>query len=302
MESQSALFDSISYSFKDLLEACGSSKQHTRICSIECLQHNWKYKWDILSMDEIGPFNSVHRVLPALHTPQPRPNSTALARVDIMSETSSQSIPGPASAATGAPITLQIGERRFVTLPGTLTQESGFFATLLSGRWGSAQADGSYFVDADPRIFEHILRYLRRGVLPIFYDDTKGHDHALYLAVLEEAKYFEINRLERWLLEKTYLKAVKIVRQALVYGGAEYVDETTEADLTIEYFPIWRTKQVYVCPRGIAAHKGDPRACDRLCKGARGDDPDEYVDEEYLKIFEIRKRTVINREMCLKGR
>jgi hypothetical protein len=41
------------------------------------------------------------------------------------------------------------------------------------------EADGSYFIDGDVALFEPILRYLRRGVLPLFYDNAKGHD--LYL-------------------------------------------------------------------------------------------------------------------------
>src|SRR3954471_305451 len=96
----------------------------------------------------------------------------------------------PLPLAADSQITLQVGERRFVTTRETLTAESRFFASLLSGRWGNALADGSYFIDADPSLFEHILRYLRRRVLPLFYDKAKGHDYALYLALLEEAKYF----------------------------------------------------------------------------------------------------------------
>lgn len=60
-------------------------------------------------------------------------------------------------------ITLQVGERRFITTAETMTQESAFFAALFSGRRDNAEADGSYFIDADPDLFEHILRYLRRG-------------------------------------------------------------------------------------------------------------------------------------------
>ncbi len=90
-------------------------------------------------------------------------------------------------------ITLQVGERQFITMAETMTQESAFFAALLSERWDNADADGSYFIDADPDLFEHILRYLRRGVFPIFYDNVKGHNHALYLALLQEANIFKFH-------------------------------------------------------------------------------------------------------------
>jgi hypothetical protein len=94
------------------------------------------------------------------------------------------------SLAADTPIHLQVGGRRFTTTKETLTEESAFFSSLLSGRWENALEDGSYFIDADPVLFEHILRYLRRGVFPLFFDTAKGHDPYLYLALLEEARYF----------------------------------------------------------------------------------------------------------------
>jgi hypothetical protein len=54
----------------------------------------------------------------------------------------------------------------------------GFCAALLSGRWDNAQADGLYFIDAGPELFKHLVRYLRRSVLPIFYDNLVGHSEA----------------------------------------------------------------------------------------------------------------------------
>src|SRR5437763_426520 len=110
-------------------------------------------------------------------------------------EDSTEQLPDSPAPIPGEKIILQVGERRFVTTRGTLTQESGFFSSMLSGLWDNAEADGSYFIDSDPLLFEHILRYLRRGVHPIFYDNLRGHDHALYQALLEEARYFQIGEL-----------------------------------------------------------------------------------------------------------
>ena len=85
-----------------------------------------------------------------------------------------------------------------------------YFKCLLSGEWSDKQDDGSYFIETNAHIFEHILRYLRTGDFPVFYDRAKGHDFALYQALLEEAKYFAIERLEKWLCERKYLKIVEI--------------------------------------------------------------------------------------------
>jgi phytoene desaturase (3,4-didehydrolycopene-forming) len=108
------------------------------------------------------------------------------------------------------PIRLQVGERSFTTTRSTLAEESAYFASLLSGRWETARADGSYFVDADPDLFVHILRYLRRGVLPVFYDVQKGHDEALYDALLKEVSFLGIAALESYLENRTYLDRVAV--------------------------------------------------------------------------------------------
>ncbi|SLM35714.1 Potassium channel tetramerisation-type BTB domain [Lasallia pustulata] len=217
-------------------------------------------------------------------------------------ESFSQIVPVSPSPPAGTQITLQVGERRFVTMRETLIQESGFFTSLLSGRWDNAQADGSYYVDADAELFEHILRYLRRGMLPIFYDNSKGHDYALYLEFLEEAKYFQISRLETWLKDQTYLQAMKIAYSAVELEGADGFDEITKTDMEVEYHPVWRTKRVYICPRSIDVHRGNPLACGRSCRNAQGNAEDEYEDEEVLKTLVIRKRTVFDQHICVAGR
>jgi hypothetical protein len=200
-------------------------------------------------------------------------------------------------------IAIQVGERRFRTKTDTL-QESGYLRALISPRWdNNKQEDGSYFIDADPELFEHILRYLRRGVLPIFYDKIKGHDHALYLALLEEAKYLQIPRLQKWLEEKRYLKAVTVStttrdEEVGIAGWTEQSDLSKE----FEIYPLVYTKKVYLCPRRIDRHKGDPDSCGRQCRNAMPEDGPEYVEEACLKLVSIRKETVFDREACLEGR
>jgi len=84
--------------------------------------------------------------------------------------------------SSDASIVLEVGERQFKTRVSTLTEESSFFASMFSGRWpGTLSLEGgSIFVDADPDLFQHILRYLRRGVFPIFWNRNGGFDYCLY--------------------------------------------------------------------------------------------------------------------------
>ena len=217
------------------------------------------------------------------------------------SETSPQKecvLPAP---PFGTQITLQVGERRFVAMRNTLTDESGFFASLLSGRWDNAQVGGSYFIDADGDLFVHILRYLRRGIFPLFYDNSKGFDHALYLALLVEARYFQLPRLESWIKEQKYLQAVKLEFSAETFQGIYTLAENTKTDVEIQHHPQFVIRKMYRCPRGIAMHRGNPQACGRQCMKARGDE-DQYEDEEVWNTMKICKRTVVDQTLCMEDR
>lgn len=48
-----------------------------------------------------------------------------------------------------------------------------------------------------PNIFAHILRYLRREVLPVVYKNGYGFDPAFYRALQVEALYFGVDPLQK---------------------------------------------------------------------------------------------------------
>ncbi|MCJ1437502.1 hypothetical protein MMC27_006889 [Xylographa pallens] len=199
-------------------------------------------------------------------------------------------------------VTLQVGERHFTTTKDTLTLGSDYFARMLSGRWPcEAQEDGSYFVDADGTIFEHILRYLRHNVFPVSYDRIKGHDFGLYAALLEQARFFGVDNLAKWLENNNYFKAVRTEHHARLVANVYSFNDAVSSDMELEYYPSWTTERVYVCPRGIGVHRGNPNACGRACKNFQGNADDEYVKEQELKIVAIEKKTVFVHEVCFEG-
>ena len=217
--------------------------------------------------------------------------------------TPASELPPPvATTSPTMPLTLKVGEQKFLTLPRTLREGSHFFASLLSGRWDNdLQADGSYFIDADPTAFAHVLRYLRHGILPLFYNTTtNNHNHALYLPVLEQARYFQIPRLQAWIENKEYLQAVKTTHEITTFEDERvpYL-ETTASDVQIERHVAWGTKKVYICPRGIFSHRGNPHGCGRACRSAQGDSELEYEDENVLRVLEVRKKIVWDQKMCV---
>ncbi|KAG5986483.1 hypothetical protein E4U54_005398 [Claviceps lovelessii] len=196
-------------------------------------------------------------------------------------------------------VKLLVGERVFHTTKQTLTSESTYFSSLLSGRWAKPGEDGAYFIDADPSLFEHILRYLRHSICPIFYDQANGHDLGLYVALLGEANYFGIPRLQKWLQDKKYLEAVESKHTVRVVEEWPGDEVTADHDTTVELHPKWDTKKEYICPRGIYVHRGDPLRCGMQCRKAQGDGKPEYQDVPILHVVVVKKQTIMRPEVCM---
>jgi len=101
-------------------------------------------------------------------------------------------------------MTLEIGGRMFKVARNTLESESGLFRSQFSNlfTW-TPEPDGSYFLDADPDLFEHLLRYMRRPeVFPLFYSVMNGFDYDLYNRLQAEALYFQMKKLYEWIEAK----------------------------------------------------------------------------------------------------
>lgn len=88
---------------------------------------------------------------------------------------------------------LDVGGRLFYTHKSTLTAGSTYFAARFGGSFsaGACRKDehgrNVYFVDADDKLFEHILAYLRRGI-PSWPDSSD--DPKLHRRLVAEAEYF----------------------------------------------------------------------------------------------------------------
>ncbi|KAH7069082.1 hypothetical protein BKA63DRAFT_536332 [Paraphoma chrysanthemicola] len=189
------------------------------------------------------------------------------------------------------PITLDIGGRTFKTSLSTL-QESGLFRQQLSDRFTWApQVDGSYFLDADPDLFEHLLRFMRRPeVFPLFYTKDRGFDYDLYNRLEAEVEYFQIDDLRDWIKEKRYEKAIMVHTSiAMAKEVDEVVPKRQSVNVEENWHVIPRVRKVYVCPRGIVVHRGDPDRCGQACRKARGDDEIEYDEETYEEVVIVRK-------------
>lgn len=202
-------------------------------------------------------------------------------------------------SADPGPITLDVGGRIFRTYRVTLQDSQWLYAW--TERWLSSQPlDSPLFLDADPDLFEHILRYLRRQeVFPLFWSRDRGFDYDLYNRLEAEAGHFGIPALEDWIKEKKYLQAVTVKRgrpltQSMDELGVEKEFQSTE----YERYTSNKINRIYLCPRNIPVHRGRRGACGMACERARGDDPLQFEEEEYVEVITIAKTIEFDPSVC----
>ena len=136
--------------------------------------------------------------------------------------------------------------------------------------------------------------------MPIFYKQSHGFDYGLYHALQKQAGYFGIGRLENWIKEQGYLRAVTVqysVENMKWDTTKTDHDVTIEGNKEVEYVPFWSKEKVYQCPRGIGRHT-EFSNCGRDCRRALGEDDDGYVEENVLRTLSITKRVIFNNNMA----
>ncbi|KAL2212682.1 hypothetical protein CC79DRAFT_439766 [Sarocladium strictum] len=163
------------------------------------------------------------------------------------------------ASITDARIRVRVGETVFHTTKATLI-ESRLFASLFDL---PPPADNEYFIDNDPELFAHILRYLRTKTYPLFYDRINGHDKTKYVALLQQAEYYQLGSLASWISQKKFLQAVRKTTKHFSHqfvGPGQLSHMTAywgkDEELTVISAVQSRQRKI-MCPAGIWAHDGN---------------------------------------------
>ncbi|KAF2708983.1 hypothetical protein K504DRAFT_335722, partial [Pleomassaria siparia CBS 279.74] len=197
------------------------------------------------------------------------------------------------------PITLDVGGRTFRASKATL-QDSTWLSNYFE-RWLPGHTHGdTLFLDHDPDLFAHILRYLRRQeVFPLFWSKDHGFDYDLYNRLEVEAQHLGVHALETWIKEKKYLEAVVVQRSAPVVQSLSSMKEDREdQDKEYERYTVRQKKLVYLCPRDIPVHRGRKEACGLACTKAQQGTPIQYEEEESLDLITVVKTVVFDKSVC----
>jgi hypothetical protein len=204
-------------------------------------------------------------------------------------------------------ITVNVSGRQYQAAKATLIA-SPYFLNLLE-RWDACAdlaSDGSYTIDADPNVFEHVLCFMRRpSNYPLFWTKEKGFDYVLYNKLEAEADFFLLHNLRDWIRQERYKDAVKTVVEVKKISEPLYSNGSTEwmeVDDIQWCFDSFRGEKKYRCPLGVHGSKAWDCACfdklgDSKCAeldklhGPQYDDPEKYA-------IIVVKRTVFDGRVC----
>ena len=128
-----------------------------------------------------------------------------------------------------------------------------------------------------------------------------GHNYALYNMLLEEARFFGIDRLEKWLNEKNYLEVVKVVYSVVETDNLNKLATPVNGDVEIMVHPMWQKKMVYYCPGAVRSHK-KPSHCHISCLVGTTNFTGQYMGEQKLIMTVIKKQTIFDHQLCIQGR
>ncbi|KXH65860.1 hypothetical protein CSAL01_02909 [Colletotrichum salicis] len=119
-------------------------------------------------------------------------------------------------------IKLEIGGRRFVSSMDVL-ERSPWFKYIFSINFRDWYRDGVFHFDNDGDLFAHILRFLRTGMHPLFWDARNGFDYAMYAMIQEQARYYMLYDLEAWIAQQKYHDVVEtqVIHQKFIIPNAQ---------------------------------------------------------------------------------
>ncbi|OLN87938.1 hypothetical protein CCHL11_00295 [Colletotrichum chlorophyti] len=122
---------------------------------------------------------------------------------------------------------VEVSGRRFNTSTQVLSR-SPYFQELFSAHLPNWYRYGALHIDDDPDLFAHILRFLRTGTYPLYWNPETSFDYGLYAMMRQQAQKYMLFKLEAWIADRKYLEVVETHvthRKMGVPHGQDWVSE-----------------------------------------------------------------------------
>lgn len=199
----------------------------------------------------------------------------------------------------------------------TIAQRESYKATASDG---SAPSLGSrpIRVENDPTLFAEILKYLRTGSYPLYWNRVSGFDIGRYGEMHAQALFYRVPKLERWIARSAYLDVVNVEtvhRETRLWkvgglrdkggGRSPYAEKHVHRDnkeISIDAV-LEGQEEVWTCPAGEEEHDGDSTMCEvagccgSLMTTSAKDHPEQRTKVDVVRIFTTEKVVTINWEL-----
>ncbi|KAF6841474.1 hypothetical protein CPLU01_00605 [Colletotrichum plurivorum] len=191
-------------------------------------------------------------------------------------------------------VVLEVGGRRYTSSIDVLSR-SPYFQHMFAIPFLEWYRDGVLHIDNDPDLFAHILRYLRTGSYPLFWNARTGFDYPLYAMVMQQAQYYLLPQLEAWIADGKYVDVVeqKVLHRKIDVAADEdwYVKRTLEVGESFEISGVASrisSGMASVSIGGEASQGG---------LGKRGDDvgsDGDTLEQDSVQVFTTSKKLKVN--------
>ncbi|KAH6691573.1 hypothetical protein F5X68DRAFT_252618 [Plectosphaerella plurivora] len=206
-------------------------------------------------------------------------------------------------------IIIEVGDREFHVC-SDIFEESVWFTKAIRRATFSSESP-RVRIENDPELFGEVLRYLRTGMFPLYWDRTNGFDVGRYADLENQARMYKLPVLLQWIEERQYLNVVTtevVMRETRIRKGAEHYqrhvllgNENETVDAVIA-----GVDEVWMCPASIEAHEGDSTLCEvegccgDLTRASAKNHPEQRVKVDVLRVFTTQRKWTVNTHHLLR--
>jgi hypothetical protein len=183
-------------------------------------------------------------------------------------------------------------------------EESAWFSKAIR-RASFSGAAPRVRIENDPELFGEVLRYLRTGMFPLYWDRVNGFDYRRYAEMEMQAKMYQLPVLLQWIRDRRYLDVVTtevVMKETRIRKGAEHYQRHVllgNEEETVDSV-IAGVEEVWMCPASIEAHEGDSTLCEvegccgDLLRASAKNHPEQRVKVDVVRVFTTQRKWTVN--------
>lgn len=204
-------------------------------------------------------------------------------------------------------IIIEVGGREFLVCTDIFEESLWFRKAIRRCSIAAPGCPRRIVIENDPDLFAEVLKYLRTGICPLYWDKVKGFDVARYAELANQASVYHIPKLWVWITQEKYLDAVTVTvmrgETKIRRGTQHHQRHVQQANWELSVDAVLEgVDEVWICPKGAPDHDGDSTMCElKGCCGTGGimdssakNFPQQRIKVDVTRIFTSEKRWTVD--------